>query len=171
MTSIVKANENDFHLLSGIATLSFIESHGSSAKPTDINCYISQKYSDDIFKNELLDKKNNYHIIYYNNRVTGYSNIILNSPCTNSKIRDIAKLERIYLLKEFYNLKLGLQLFKFNINIAKQNNQKAIWLFVWKENKRAINFYTKSGFIIIGNYDFKISETHSNPNHQMFLRF
>ena len=118
MISVVKANENDFHLLSSIATLTFIESHGSSAKPTDINYYISQKYSDDIFKSELLDKKNNYHIIYYNNRVAGYSNIILNSPHTKSKMADIAKLERIYILKEFYNLKLGLQLLQFNINIC-----------------------------------------------------
>jgi ribosomal protein S18 acetylase RimI-like enzyme len=170
MTSIVKANKNDSRLLSEIAKLTFIESHGSSAKSEDINLYISEKYSEDIFKKELSDKKNTYHIIYHNNHVAGYSNIILNSTYTNSEIENIAKLDRLYLLKEFYNLKLGLDLFEFNINLAKQNNQKGIWLFVWKENQRAVKFYTKSGFIIIGSHDFKISETHSNPNHQMFLR-
>ena len=171
MTSIVKADKNDSRLLSEIATLAFIESHGNSAKPGDINLYISKNYSEDIFKKELLDKKNNYYLVYHNGQVAGYSNIILNSAYADSEVVNIAKLGRLYLLKEFYNLKLGLQLFEFNINLAKENNQKGIWLFVWKENQRAVNFYTKNGFIIIGSHDFKISETHSNPNHQMFLPF
>ena len=57
MTSIVKANKNDSRLLSEIAKLTFIESHGSSAEAEDINLYISEKYSEDIFEKELSDKK------------------------------------------------------------------------------------------------------------------
>lgn len=170
MTSIVKATENDSHLLSEIAKLTFIESHGTSAKTEDLNFYISQKYSENVFKEELLNNKNSYYLIYYNNIIAGFSNIILNSPYLNSDVRNIAKLERIYLKKEFYDLKLGLELFEFNVNLARKNDQKGIWLFVWKENQRAINFYKKNGFVITGSYDFKISDTHSNPNHQMFLK-
>ncbi len=44
MTSIVKASEKDFQLLSEIATLTFIESHGSSAKQEDINIYVTENY-------------------------------------------------------------------------------------------------------------------------------
>ena len=83
-------------------------------------------------------------------------------------MENITKLERIYLLKEFY---LGAELFEYNVRLAKENNQKGMWLFVWVENERAVNFYKKNGFVIIGSHDFKISETHSNPNHQMFLGF
>jgi ribosomal protein S18 acetylase RimI-like enzyme len=85
-------------------------------------------------------------------------------------VEDIAKLERIYILKEFYDLKLGYNLFEFNRSLARENNQKGIWLFVWKGNERAIKFYKKNGFEVIGNFDYKISETHSNPNYQMFLK-
>src|SRR6185295_4739462 len=105
------------------------------------------------------------------NRVAGYSKIILDTPYPGSQIKNIAKLERFYLLKEFYDLKLGLKLFQFNIELSKTNDQNGIWLFVWKENQRAVNFYKRSRYLIIGSHDFKISETHANPNHQMFLRF
>lgn len=169
MVSIVKAGRKDSSLLSEIAIQTFIESHGNSARPEDISAYIAAKYSEAIFEKELFDKKNNYHFIYYSNRVAGYSNLILNFPYQGSELTNIAKLERIYLLQEFYNLKLGAEFFQFNIDLAKQNDQKGIWLFVWKENQRAVNFYKKFGFVIIGSYDFKISETHSNPNYQMFL--
>ena len=171
MTSIVKANEKDSELLSEIAKLTFIESHGHSAKPSDINVYVSEKCSTDFFKKELSDSKNIYHILYQDGRGAGYSKIILDTPYPESHSNNISKLERIYLLKEFYNLKLGLQLIRFNIDFSKRNNQSGIWLFVWKENQRAVNFYKKNGFVIIGSYDFKISETHSNPNHQMLLKF
>jgi ribosomal protein S18 acetylase RimI-like enzyme len=171
MTSIVKASEKDFQLLSEIATLTFIESHGSSAKQEDINIYVTEKYNENIFKEELSDAKNIYHIIYYVNNPAGYSKIIFDTSYPNSKIKNIAKLERLYLLKEFYNLKLGSALFHCNIDLSKRNHQMGMWLYVWKENERAVNFYKKNGFVIIGSHDFKISETHSNPNHQMFLRF
>jgi len=171
MTSIVKANEKDSELLSEIAKLTFIESHGHSAKPGDINVYVSEKCSTDFFKKELSDSKNIYHILYQDGQAAGYSKIILDTPYPESHPNNITKLERIYLLKEFYNLKLGLQLIQFNIDFSKRNNQSGIWLFVWKENQRAVNFYKKNGFVIIGSYDFKISETHSNPNHQMLLKF
>jgi diamine N-acetyltransferase len=171
MTSIIKATEKDFQLLSELAKLTFIESHGSSAESGDIDFYVTKKYNDTIFKQELSDPKNVYHIIYHDNRAAGYSKIILDCPYPDSKIKNIAKLERIYLLKEFYDLKLGFELFNFNADLSKQNNQMGMWLFVWKQNLRAVNFYKKNRFAIIGSYNFKISETHSNPNYQMFLKF
>jgi ribosomal protein S18 acetylase RimI-like enzyme len=80
-------------------------------------------------------------------------------------------LERLYLLKEFHNLKLGFKLLTFNIELTKKNNQAGIWLYVWKENHGAVSFYKKNGFIVIGSYDFNLTETYSNPNHQMFLKY
>ncbi|MCW3092864.1 MAG: GCN5-related N-acetyltransferase [Ferruginibacter sp.] len=171
MNSIVSATEDDFQLLSEIATASFIESHGHSAQAEDINRYVSEKYSESAFKEELNDAKNLYHIIYHNDRAAGYSKIVLNTPYSGSLINNIVKLERFYLLKEFYHLKLGGELFQFNVDLSIRNNQTGMWLFVWKENPRAVNFYKKNGFLVIGSHDFKISETHSNPNHLMLLKF
>jgi GNAT superfamily N-acetyltransferase len=171
MTSIVSAGINHAQLLSEIGTLTFLESHGHSAKEEDINNYVNEKNSPDFFKKELSDSTNIYSIIYSDDRPAGYSKIIFNTPYHGSEIKNITKLERIYLLKEFYDLKLGAELFQFNADLAKRNDQLGMWLFVWKENERAFQFYKKKGFVIIGSYDFKLSATHSNPNHQMFLQF
>lgn len=170
MVSFERADKSQAHLLSEIAALTFTESHGRSAKPEDINHFITEKYNPETFTAELINTKNNYYLVYYQNRLAGFSNIIYNFPYADSKIENIAKLERIYILKEFYDLKLGYHLFEFNSNLARTNDQKGIWLFVWKENERAIKFYKKNGFEVIGHFDFKISETHSNPNYQMFLK-
>jgi ribosomal protein S18 acetylase RimI-like enzyme len=169
--SIVKARKKDFQVLTDIGKQSFIESHGSSALAEDIDSYVSKNYINDAFIKELSNPKNIYYIIYYGKQAAGYSKIIFNTPHPNIPIENVTKLERLYLLKEFYDLKLGPELFNFNLEFSKQNNQAGMWLFVWTENHRAINFYKTNGFKIIGSHDFKISETHSNPNHQMLLSY
>jgi len=171
MTSIVKAKEEDIQLLTDIGKTTFLESHGHSASKADIDLYVSEKYTPNVFKEEFSDPKNIYHIIYHDQQPAGFSKIIFNAPHSNIKTENITKLERIYLLKEFYSLKLGVELLKYNIELSKQNDQAGMWLFVWKENPRAVNFYKRSGFEIIGSYDFKLTETHSNPNHQMYLKY
>ena len=171
MVSIVRATIKDFKLLADLGKQTFIESHGSSAKQQDIDAYINEKYNYDFLQKDVNDSNNIYHIIYHDSQPTGYSKIILNSPSSNIELKNITKLEKIFLLKYFYNLKLGAGLFNHNTAISKRNEQSGIWLYVWIKNQRAINFYTKNGFEVIGNYDFKISETHSNPNYQMFLKY
>ncbi len=171
MVSIVKANEQHAKLLTELARLTFLESHGHSAGKKDTDKYIAEKYTEPVLKTELQNRDNIYHILYENDTPAGFSKILLNSPYESAERKNIAKLERIYFLQAFYNTGYGQQLFDFNINLIKQNNQAGIWLYVWKENPRAVAFYKRNGFVIIGSYDFKISETHSNPNHQMLLIF
>lgn len=171
MISILKAEEHDAELLSEIAAQSFLESHGNAAEPEDLNTYIADKYNEAVLKEELRDPANIYHILYYDGRAAGYSNIVFNSPYPGSEKVNLTKLDRIYLLQDFYHLKLGRQLLDFNIELAKQNGQAGMWLYTWIENARAIGFYIKNGFVINGSYDFRVSERKSNPNHRMLLVF
>jgi len=169
MVTIVKATTEDATLLADIGRITFIESHGHSAPAADIDAYVAAKYSPAILQEELSDPGNIYHILYHARQAAGYSKIIFHTPPPGIPKQNFTKLERIYLLKEFYQLKLGYELLRFNIDLSQKNNQAGMWLYVWKENHRAVNFYTKTGFHITGSYDFKLSETHSNPNHRMLL--
>ena len=171
MISIVKAQVKDAALLAGLATQTFIESHGHSAAAADIDAYVTKNYTPAMLQAELEDPDNIYHIQYYHKLPVGFSKIILNSPYEGSPGNAVIKLERIYLLKSYYGTNLGPALMDFLIHLMKKEKQTGVWLYVWKENNRAIRFYEKKGFTITGSYDFPISATHSNPNHRMLLKF
>ncbi|MBX2920104.1 MAG: GNAT family N-acetyltransferase [Ferruginibacter sp.] len=171
MIEIVRAGTNDAQLLEIIGKQALLESHGHSAPKADMDAYVNKYYCADFFKTEISNPANIYHIMYYDKEPAGYSKIIFNYPHSNINISHVTKLERLYVLKKFYDCKLGKPLFEFNLQLSKSNNQQAMWLFVWKENPRAIKFYLKNGFTIIGNHDFVISPTHSNPNHHMILQY
>lgn len=171
MIKIIGANINHADLLVHIGKTTFLESHGLSAPKVDIDAYINLKFNESTFLEELQDLNNHFYILYYHEKAIGYSKIIYDYPSEAIPFKNVTKLERLYVLKEFHHLKLGLELFNFNMQLSLNNQQKGMWLFVWTENERAINFYKKAGFKIIGRHDFKISETHYNPNHQMLLTY
>ena len=171
MISIVRAIISDSEILSDLGKQTFIESHGLSAPKNDIDNYVSSKLTTKVFETELSNVNNIFHIAYFNNKPIGYSKIICNNSQENMLRKNITKLERLYVLEEFHHLKVGLELFKFNVQLSKEHHQIGMWLYVWVENHKAINFYKKAGFEIIDKYNFKISETHSNPNHQMLLLY
>ena len=171
MIVISKAKLEDSKILSKLSIASFLPAHGHSASKKDIDEYVSKSFSEVSFKKELEDKNNLYYLIYYKNEIAGYSKIVLNDSCKEITSKNITYMSRLYLLEEYYGLGLGKKIFDFNLSICKENKQVGIRLKVWVENQKAINFYTKNGFKIIGKSDFKISETHSNPNHIMYLEF
>ena len=171
MITIQQATTKDADLIAGIATRSFLESHGDSAPAADIESFVSRNYDLEPIEKELNDPENIFHIIYYKDQPAGYSKIIFNKPHPLTGSAAVTKLERIYLLKEFYDLKLGLALFEFIVSLSKQEKQEGIWLFVWIKNERAVNFYKKNGFKVIDHTEFKISATHSNPNYVMYLEY
>lgn len=169
MITIVKATNDDFQLLAGVARQTFIESHGHSGPAEDIHNYIQEKFREEACREELNDPNNIYHFIYYDQQLAGYSKIIFDAVHPAILSKKVTKLERLYLLANFYSLKLGYDLIQFNIELSKKSGQEGMWLYVWKENERAFRFYTKAGFTIIGSYDFKISPTHANPNYHLLL--
>ena len=169
MIKIIKATKEHAELITEIGGKSFWESHGVSASKAAINTFISKTYTKEKIEKELENSNKIYHLIYYNNKIAGFSKIELNTPNSNIKSKNITKLDRFYLLKEFYGKNLGAKLFDFNIQLCKKQQQEGIWLAVWIENQRALKFYKKNRFKIVGKYDFQISSTHSNPNHIMYL--
>ncbi len=164
-----KATAEDISLLTEMGTRTFTESHGHSGPEKDIRNYIHEKFNAAFIRRELEDPKNIFHIIYYNDRPAGYSKLIFNTPHPSVPVSPVAKLERIYLLKECYGLGLGQALLQLNTALSAQAGQKGIWLFTWTENHRALGFYKKEGFRVVGETAFQISENHSNPNYVMYL--
>jgi len=169
MISIDKATLVDYKTIVEIGKVSVEEAHRGSCSAKDLNEFLEKNYNNEAIKSELSDERNIYNIINVDGEPAGFSKIIFNSEHSNIQQKNITKLDRIYLSSKFFDRKLGFELLKFNIDISKKNNQSGIWLFTWTGNNRAINFYLKNGFSIIGSHDFQVTETHYNPNHQMFL--
>jgi ribosomal protein S18 acetylase RimI-like enzyme len=171
MLLINKAKIKDAVLLSKLSVAAFLPAHGHSASKEIIDNYLTANFSEENFIRELSNPDFQYHLIYYKDKIAGFSKVIFNAENKRITDKNTTKMERLYLLKEFYNLGLGKELLNFNIQLAKKNKQLGIWVFVWTENTKAIAFYKKMDFKKVGNHDFVLSPTKTNPNHVLYLEF
>lgn len=169
MISITRATPADCETIVHIGKISVTAAHRDSCDAEDLDAFVTRNYNTEAIHAELSDEHNIYHIIYCDGEPAGFSKIVLNAANANIQQTNVTKLDRIYLLQTFFNRKLGQELLRFNIDLAKANNQAGIWLYTWTGNERAVNFYKRNGFTIIGSHDFKVTETRYNPNHHMLL--
>jgi diamine N-acetyltransferase len=170
LTKIILATIEDVFTILKIGRIAVADAHWKSCSPAQMDQYLDTHYNPEVILTELNNTTNIYHIVCNNEEPIGFSKIVLNCKHGNVLEQNSAKLERIYLLKEFHGLGIGYELLNFNIDYSKRNAQVALWLYTWVGNEQAIRFYLKTGFEIIGNHDFKVTDDHYNPNYQMLLK-
>jgi ribosomal protein S18 acetylase RimI-like enzyme len=164
-----KIQIHEVSILSKIGRLTFLESHGHSAGPSDIDIYLKKAFNLISLEKEVSDAQNQFYFLENESGIVGYLKFRINNPHHFVPENNSCKLERLYLLKQHTNSGIGTKALWFVIEQAKQYEQSKIYLYVWTENSPAIQFYEKMGFQIAGKEDFKISETHSNPNDILVL--
>ncbi len=168
---IRKAETSDAQTISTLGRSTFFAAHEGSTPKEDMEEYLEQKFNIVAIEKELADQNNVFELLYSEEKVAGYSKIIYNTPCSLLPENvDICKMERLYISKEFYDKKLGFKLFGHNKELCLRNNQTGIWLTVWVENDRAVAFYDRLGFKIIGEVPFTVGKQQS-PNYVMWLEF
>ncbi|MFA7078229.1 MAG: GNAT family N-acetyltransferase [Syntrophomonas sp.] len=61
-------------------------------------------------------------------------------------LEDCAEIVSLYVLPEYWSQKQGYELMQFSMHRLKERGFLQAYLWVLKENKRAIEFYEKIGF-------------------------
>ena len=104
-------------------------------------------YSKDLTEDEI-NKINEYVINSVNEMFKDYYNIIIDDKIIGSVcIKDLENaklLDEIYLEKEFRNNGVGTDIIRKIIE-----NNKSVYLWVYKENSKAVSLYKRLGFKII----------------------
>jgi ribosomal protein S18 acetylase RimI-like enzyme len=171
MVSFKSLTDSDAGLLATIGRVTLLESHGHSSTEEVMQAYVTKSFSEEACRAELTNAANVFSAVFYNNQPAGYFKIIYNKPHPATLIVPITKLERLYLLKEFYDLKLGHLLLQQAIENSKAGGDKGMWLEVWQGNDRAVRFYQKQGFQTIGETRFRLTATHANPAWVMLMEY
>lgn len=139
-----------------IGRQTFIETFADHNTAGDMQMYLHNNLSTDQLTEELNDPNSEFYFALLNNKVIGYLKINYGQSQTESIDESSLEIERIYVLKDFQSKNVGQVLFNKAIDIAGQRNTKYVWLGVWENNPRAINFYKKNGFEEFDKHIFKL---------------
>ena len=153
---ITKATINDLDQLQKIGRQTFFETFSTGNTEENMTKYLNEGFSIDKLTTELNDKNAEFYFATLNDNIIGYLKLNIGQSQTELQDDKGLEIERIYVLKDFHGKSVGQLLYDKAIQIARQKNADYIWLGVWEENPRAINFYKKNGFVEFDKHIFKL---------------
>jgi ribosomal protein S18 acetylase RimI-like enzyme len=155
---IEQINHSHIATLQQIGRQTFSETFTESNTAQNMAKYLEEAYSHEKLSAELNDSNSFFYFAIMDENVVGYLKLNKGGSQTELKDNDALEIERIYVLKAFQGKKVGQLLFEKAITIAKELQVAYVWLGVWEENKRALQFYTKNGFIEFDQHVFVLGD-------------
>ena len=122
----------------------------------DMEAYLTSSYSLEKLTQEITNPNSAFFFAKENEQVIGYLKVNTGDAQTELKDLNAFEIERIYVDKAYLGKKIGQLLFQKAIELAKSKNATYVWLGVWEENSRAIQFYQKNGFVAFDKHVFKL---------------
>jgi len=153
---INKITIKDIDQLQKISKLTFLESFSAGNTEENMSKYLESEFSFEKLTTELNDQNSEFYFASIGDIIIGYIKLNFGPSQTELQDDNALEIERIYVLKDFQGKNVGQLLYTKAIQIARQKNFNYVWLGVWEENPRAINFYRKNGFVEFDKHIFKL---------------
>ncbi len=157
-TDIRKITLADLEQLRSLAVQTFTEAFSSLNTEENMRQYLSVAFSSEKLTDELNSPGSEFYFATVNEEIAGYLKVNIGQAQTELINQNGLEIERIYVLQEFQGQKIGQKLFEAALQIAKQQKCSYLWLGVWEENLKAIQFYRKNGFEVFDKHIFILGD-------------
>lgn len=148
----------DIQQLQTIGRQTFTETFAEHNSAENMAKYLEEAYADEKLSAELNDPYSVFYFAELENQVIGYLKLNFGASQTELKDDKALEIERIYVTKEYHGKKIGQLLYDKAIEVAKEKAAEYVWLGVWEENHKAIQFYKKNGFIEFDKHVFVLGD-------------
>ena len=146
----------DLPQLQKIGKTTFAETFTEYNTKEDLEKYLKESFASEKLNAELENPNAAFYFAVLNEEVIGYLKINFGDAQTELKDNKAVEIERIYVLQAYHGKKIGQLLYNKAIEIAKEHKANYVWLGVWEENHRALQFYKKNGFVPFDTHIFKL---------------
>ena len=158
MISICIANQQQAGLIADLSRQTFYETFASMNTKENMDKFMKESFSKEALMNEVGVPGSIFLLAYIGEEPVGYARLRENNnPPELGNVRAL-EIARIYSLTKYIGRGVGSALMQACIDIAKNKNLDTLWLGVFQENHRAIEFYTRWGFEKFGTHVFMLGE-------------
>ncbi|MCA6066389.1 GNAT family N-acetyltransferase [Chryseobacterium sp. RG1] len=153
---IKKASIKDLETLQNLGRETFYETFSAHNSEEEMQNYLNKSFASEKLTAEINHPESQFFIAWEEDVPVGYLKV--NSGKVQTELQDETSLEieRIYVKSSHHGKKVGQILYEKALEIAQEENKKYLWLGVWEENLRAVNFYRKNGFVQFDTHIFKL---------------
>jgi len=153
---IRKATISDLEIIQEISKQTFIETFAAVNTPENMENYVRENFNSVQVASEINNRESAFYLASLENEIIGYMKLNIGNAQTEKQKENNLEIHRIYVLQAFHGKKMGQLLLDEAIKIAQQTGVESIWLGVWEENQRALQFYSKNGFVEFDKHIFTL---------------
>jgi ribosomal protein S18 acetylase RimI-like enzyme len=155
---IRKALVSDAKLIQRIGKKTFTETFSNSNTDENLANYLENSFSLEKIKVELSQSESAFYMAFFEKKTIGYLKLNWGKAQTEQIGENYLEIHRIYVLKEFHGKKIGQLLLDKAIEIAHHKKVDFLWLGVWENNLKALQFYKKNDFVVFDKHIFILGE-------------
>lgn len=162
--SIRIAQERDVEAIAHLSMQTFRDTFTTSSNRADIEAYLQSHFQIEQISTELADSNNTFLLACSKDSLEprGYAKLRVGKTESCVIGENPIELERLYVDKTALGQGVGARLMQTCLDRANTQSHDTIWLGVWEENQRAIQFYERWKFVTIGSHVFTLGNDDQN---------
>lgn len=153
MIRIKKATVAEAELIADLSRETFYDTFAEFNTKEDMDKFLIEQFRKEDLMAQVADEGNIFLLAYADDEPAGYV-FLKGSTHEELNSTDVLEISRLYARTSFIGKGIGKALMDIAIAEAQQLQKKYLWLGVWENNHRAIDFYKKFGFEKFSEHDF-----------------
>jgi diamine N-acetyltransferase len=157
-----RATPADAASLATFAAAAFVDTFGAQNRPEDMAAYLAEAFGEPQQRAELTDPRCTVFLAERDGEIAGYA--MLQDGAAPPCVTDTSAIEiaRLYAGQRWIGAGIGALLMQRCLVEAASRGRRTIWLGVWERNVRAIGFYQRWHFTIVGSQSFQLGSDRQN---------
>lgn len=144
--------------LTELSRSTFIDTYAEHNTPEDMALYLRQSLTTDQWRDILGNPAHAVLLLEDDAGLAGYAELRQGFVPDSVKTARPIELSRFYVRKNRFGKGFGAQLMSAAVEAARTRGGTGLWLGVWQKNERAIGFYKKNGFSVVGAQVFPLGK-------------
>lgn len=166
--TIRRATAADAARLAELAARTFSDTYAAHNDPADMIAHISARYGEGRQAEELADPASTYIVADLADQLIGYAYLVSQQAPGDIPFDAPVEVVRFYVASPWHGRGVAQRLMEACVAEARRRGGRTLCLGVWQENPRAIAFYRKAGFAIVGKTTFQLG-SQRQVDHVMAL--
>ena len=154
MITIRQATVDDAETLALLAERIFRDTFVTPDNRSDLDLYCAENFGAEVQQQEILDSNVVTLLAEMEDQQIAFAQVRLHAPKASLSADRPSELRRLYVAKEWHGRGVAKDMMAHIISAVAQTGADHIWLGVWEHNPRAIAFYRKHGFDVVGEHVF-----------------
>jgi GNAT superfamily N-acetyltransferase len=151
---IRRATDRDAERLAELARRTFVETFGPDNSAEDMAIHVARSFDPEVQLGEIRDSRMITLLAELGSTTAGFAQVHHGPPPACVAGDAPVEIRRFYVDRPFHGRGIAQALMRAVEETARTLGGRTLWLGVWERNPRAIAFYSKCGFVDVGQHDF-----------------